>query len=76
MSLYPYYKFAKENIFEPLGMHNTLVFDESKPFMANRATGHTKNGEINDYEILTVGDGGMYSTVEAWQAFEHSSNEI
>ena len=60
----PYHKFLKENIFVPLGMENTLVFDESKPEVPNRAVGYKSNGKLNDYKILTTGDGGIYSTIE------------
>ncbi|HTB26209.1 MAG TPA: serine hydrolase domain-containing protein [Puia sp.] len=58
----PFNVFMKEFIFEPLGMKNTLVFDKSKPFIRNRAVGFNKNGDLDDYEILTAGDGGIYST--------------
>ncbi len=54
--------FMKEFIFDPLGMKNTLVFDKSKPFIKNRAVGFNKYGDLDDYEILTAGDGGIYST--------------
>lgn len=60
----PYHDFLKENIFVPLGMENTHVFDESKPKIPNRAIGYKSNGKLNDYEILTTGDGGIYSSVE------------
>ena len=58
----PFNVFMKEFIFDPLGMKNTLVFDSSKPVIKNRAVGFNKNGELDDYEILTAGDGGIYST--------------
>ena len=60
----PYHIFIKENIFNPLGMNNTLVYDESKPLISKRAIGHNESGEVDDYNILTSGAGGMYSTVE------------
>jgi CubicO group peptidase (beta-lactamase class C family) len=58
----PFNVFMKEFIFDPLGMKNTLVFDKSKPVIRNRAVGFNKNGDLDDYEILTAGDGGIYST--------------
>ncbi|HEV3223561.1 MAG TPA: serine hydrolase domain-containing protein [Puia sp.] len=58
----PFNVFMKEFIFDPLGMKNTLVFDKSKPVIKNRAFGFNKNGNLDDYEILTAGDGGIYST--------------
>jgi tetratricopeptide (TPR) repeat protein len=54
----------KKHIFDPLGMKNTLVYDESKPEIKSRAAGMNRTGKLNDYEILTSGAGGMYSTVE------------
>lgn len=60
----PFHLFMKKNIFDPLGMKNTLVFDESKPEIKNRAKGYNSNGALDDYEILTTGAGGMYSTLD------------
>ncbi len=58
----PFHVFMKESIFDPLGMKNTLVFDKSRPVIKNRAVGFNKKGDLDDYEILTAGDGGIYST--------------
>lgn len=60
----PFHEFLKEQIFNPLGMNQSLVYDESKPEIPLRAIGHNNFGDINDYEILTTGAGGIYSTVE------------
>ncbi|HSZ33981.1 MAG TPA: serine hydrolase domain-containing protein [Puia sp.] len=54
--------FMKEFIFDPRGMKNTLVYDSSRPVIRNRAVVFNKNGELDDYNILTAGDGGIYST--------------
>lgn len=59
----PFHIFMDENIFKPLGMNKTLVFDESKPKVKNRALGYNMFNELNDYEILTTGAGGIYSTI-------------
>ncbi len=59
----PYHQFMAEEVFEPLGMDRTLVYDASKPKIENRAAGFTPAGELDDYRILTTGAGGMYSTV-------------
>ena len=59
----PFHIFMKDNIFKPLRMKNTQVFDESKPQIKNRVTGYS-NGELDDYNILTTGAGGIYSTVD------------
>lgn len=60
----PLHVFMKENIFDPLTMNSTLVFDESKPVISPRAIGYYPSGDLNDYEILTTGAGGMYATVD------------
>jgi len=60
----PFRTFMKNNIFDPLEMKNTLVFDESKPVINNRAVGYDSAGNLDDYEIFTTGAGGMYSNVD------------
>ncbi len=56
--------FMKKNIFDPLEMSATLVYDESEPAIEKRAFGYDMFGDLNDYDIFTTGAGGMYSTVE------------
>jgi CubicO group peptidase (beta-lactamase class C family) len=60
----PFHEFMKANVFDPLGMNNTLVYDESKPLINNRAIGHSRDGTFNDYNILTTGAGGIFSRVD------------
>lgn len=60
----PFHKFMETNIFKPLGMNNTLVYDESTPEIENRAVGYNQAGALDDYEIFTTGAGGMYSTLD------------
>ncbi len=59
--------FMKENIFTPLGMENTLVHDESKPEIKNKAVGYSRNSSgsfvLNDYNLSTTGAGGIFSTL-------------
>jgi CubicO group peptidase (beta-lactamase class C family) len=59
-----YQEFLRNNIFRPLGMNQTLVYDESKPMIDNRALGYNQFGEKDDYELLTKGAGGVFSTAE------------
>ena len=66
----PFSAFMDERIFEPLGMKNTLVFDERDPEIPYRAFGYSK-GEggafiLDDEDPLNflTGSGGIYSTVE------------
>jgi CubicO group peptidase (beta-lactamase class C family) len=60
----PYHIFMKENIFDPLKMENTLVYDESGPEVSQRTVGYSLFGDKNDYTLFTTGAGGMYTTVE------------
>ena len=60
----PFHEFMNENVFEPTGMTSTLVYDESMPLINNRAIGYNMDGSVNDYNLLTTGAGGMFSTVD------------
>lgn len=59
-----YAEFLDENVFTPLAMSSTLAYEVSTPKIENRAIGYTSSGELDDYNILTTGDGGLFSTVE------------
>lgn len=58
-----FHSFMKANIFDPLEMNRTEVYIQSKSEIQNRAIGFSAFGELSDYNILTTGDGGMFSTV-------------
>lgn len=60
----PFHEFMKSSVFEPLGMKNTLVYDESKPEIKDRAVGYNAYGDLDDYNIFTTGAGGMFSTID------------
>lgn len=60
--------FMKENIFDPLGMENTVVFDEGFNEVKNRAFGYkeTDSGfEFSDQSATSSvqGDGGIYTSI-------------
>lgn len=55
-----YADFLSENIFIPLGMKNTCVYDRQE---IDRAIGYDEAWNKNDY-LMTTGDGGIISTVE------------
>jgi CubicO group peptidase (beta-lactamase class C family) len=62
-----YSQFIEENIFNRIGMKDAMVFDEMQPIVKNRAYGYRKenNNYYCDYvEALTVGDGGIFATIE------------
>ena len=65
--------FLKENIFEPLEMNSTILYnyqEANDPNMPNRVFGYRKTEnkkdyELNDYHVVNNvrGDGGIYSTL-------------
>lgn len=55
-----YGDFLRENIFIPLGMKNTKVYDGKE---IDRAIGYDEEWNKNDF-LMTTGDGGIISTVE------------
>lgn len=68
----PFHLFLRNNIFLPLHMSRTLVFDESSPAIKSRAKGYNMFEKDNDYDILTQGDGGIFSTVEDLYKWDQS----
>ena len=74
----PFSEFMQERIFQPLGMKNTLVFDERDPEIPHRAFGYSKgeDGEfaLDDEDPLNflTGSGGIYSTVEDLVAWDQA----
>ncbi len=61
--------FAREQIFDPLGMKNTMFLDDNRQIVANRAFSYEKMpGKDEFYNVIRrfdlVGSGGVYSSVE------------
>ncbi|MBR0849168.1 beta-lactamase family protein [Bradyrhizobium diazoefficiens] len=59
--------FLKTNVFDPLGMKHTLVYDATRPTLHKLAHGYlNENGSFRrwDYPLLTAGDGGLFSTLD------------
>jgi CubicO group peptidase (beta-lactamase class C family) len=59
--------FLKANVFDPLGMRHTVVYDTTRPAVHKLAHGYwNENGSFKrwDYPLLTAGDGGIFSTVD------------
>lgn len=60
--------FAEENIFKPLGMKNTMFFDNRFEVVKNRATGYRvgqdKSVRVRASLFDLVGGGGVLTTVE------------
>ncbi len=59
----PFGKFLKTQIFGPLGMNSTFVYDESHPDIPSKARGYNRFDDLDDYDLNTVGEGGVYSSV-------------
>lgn len=62
-------EFAHQNIFEPLGMNNTLFYDDNTDLIKNRVFSYEKKDNEDGFDNLImrfdlVGSGGIYSTVE------------
>ncbi len=57
-------EFMTKNIFKPLGMNDSFVFDKSTIHTKSRTKGYSKFYDVSDYDGFTVGDGGIFSTVE------------
>ena len=60
-------EFAEENIFNPLGMHNTHFHDNHRELIKNRADGYSNidgQWQKHNTNLEVVGDGGVFSTIE------------
>ena len=66
-----YSEFLNENIFEPIGMNHTFVYDGNK---YNRAIGYDENWNQNDY-LMTTADGGILSTVNDLYLWDKALSE-
>jgi CubicO group peptidase (beta-lactamase class C family) len=59
--------FLKANVFDPLGMKHTVVYDACRPARHKLAHGYLREKdrfERWDYPMLTAGDGGLFSTLD------------
>lgn len=59
--------YARENIFDPLGMSSTHFHNENTRIVKNRASGYTptQNGfRIDMTQLEMIGDGAIFTTVE------------
>jgi len=69
-------EFLKENIFNKLGMKNTLVITPSVKSIPNKAIGYSKDSTGNykpdDYDQFTTGAGGIYSNTSDLYKWDQS----
>jgi len=61
--------FAHENIFQPLGMKNSLFYDDNTDLIKNRVFSYNKKSDGDGFNNLImrfdlVGSGGVYSSIE------------
>ena len=62
-------EFAHENIFKPLGMHNTIFYDDNTDLIKNRVFSYAKAADKDKFNNLImrfdlVGSGGVYSNIK------------
>jgi CubicO group peptidase (beta-lactamase class C family) len=65
----PFPEFLRQRIFAPLKMDHTLAYVKGQNEITNRAYGHTKEGNTwkqtdQSSTSATLGDGGIYSSLE------------
>ncbi len=57
--------FLEQEIFKPVGMTNTFIYDDPGKKSAQAAVGYGQFGQVDDGSPTAVpGDGGIYSTVD------------
>jgi CubicO group peptidase (beta-lactamase class C family) len=65
----PFGDFLRQRIFAPLEMHDTLAYEKGRNEVRRRAYGHTRDGDgfreaDQSPTSATLGDGGVYSSLE------------
>ena len=68
-------EFARANFFEPLGMPQTHFHDDHNEIVPGRAIGYAPTGDgfrINVTTLDMVGDGGIFTSVEEWLAWDRN----
>ena len=71
-------EFARAEFFEPLGMPRTHFHDDHNEVVRDRATGYSPTDDgfrINMTTLDVVGDGGIYTSVEEWPAWDRNLTE-
>jgi CubicO group peptidase (beta-lactamase class C family) len=69
--------FLKTNLFDPLGMKHSVVYDASRPARHNLAHGYwEEQGQFArwDYPLLNAGDGGLFSTLDDLHLWDQALN--
>ena len=66
-------KYFQDRIFDAFEMNNTFVYSEATKNKV-RVKGYTSKKKPDDYELETVGDGGIYSTAHDLYKWEQALN--
>jgi len=75
-------EFMKVRIFDPLGMKHTVAYHQSRPTRHKLAHGYLRlmdRFDRWDYPMLTVGDGGLFSTLDdlfLWDQALHTESIV
>ena len=72
-------RFLEESIFQPLGMSSTVAYEPGISTVKNRAYGYAPSGKTfrrsdQDLTSATLGDGGIYSSVEDLYHWDQALN--
>ena len=71
-------EFAETGFFAPLGMTHTHFHDDHNEIVPNRAIGYAPTDDgfrINVTTLDMVGDGGIFTSVEEWVAWDRNLTE-
>lgn len=69
--------FLTANVFDPLGMRHTVVYDATRPTLHKLAHGYVNEDGLFkrwDYPLLTAGDGGLFSTLDDLLLWDQALN--
>jgi CubicO group peptidase (beta-lactamase class C family) len=77
-------KFLKDNIFDPLGMNRTVLYDETRPTVSNVATSYAlEEGAYRDIDYTPLnyiyGEDNIYTTVQdmaRWDQALHTAKLV
>jgi len=69
----PIANYFQEQIFDKLQMKNSFVYT-AENIDRKRVKGYTSKLKVDDYELLTVGDGGIYATASDLFKWEQGLN--
>ena len=76
----PFGQFLHDRIFAPLGMNNTLAYENGENEVPNRAYGHTKDGDAfketdQSPTSAVLGDGGIYTSIDDLTKWDRALRE-